>query len=263
MQELESLLKSFYLVSKMSMTIYDIDNNIIASYPKEKSAFCALLASNDKILSKCHKCDIKAMDKAKQTGKMYIYKCWCGLYETIVPLYSYGKLSGYFMMGQILDINSDIYTILKNSGLNNDKGKNALEAASRQSYEQIKAFGEIVEICAKYLSLINSVESKNSNLAFEIERYLLNHYKEDISINDLVNHFKLSKGTLFTSFKKEFNISIHQKLLMIRLIKAKDLLNSTNYSIKEIALESGFKDSDYFSKAFKKRFGIKPSEIRH
>lgn len=261
MQELESLLKSFYLVSSMSMTIYDHTGKVISSYPKSKSPFCAMLEKNSS--SRCKVCDIKAMEICKKTGEMYIYKCWCGLYEAIVPLYTYGQLSGYFMMGQILDMDSNINDILKKSNLENDKAKNALDATCRQSYKQIEAFGKIVDICAKYLTIINGVETSSNNLAINIQQYLLNHYQENININDLTEAFNVSKGTLFNAFKKEFNTTIHQRLLSIRLDKARILLTTSSYTIKEIALECGFKDSDYFCKAFKKMYGITPTQTKN
>ena len=258
MQELESLLKSFYLVSMMSMTIYDNNGNIIASYPKNKSPFCAMLERDDK----CRSCDIKGMEICRKTGKMYIYKCWCGLYEAIVPLYTYGQLSGYFMMGQILDVDSNVNTILKDSGLESEKARQALKLTCRQSYKQIEAFGEIVDICAKYLTLVNGLEATSNDIALNVQQYLLNHYKEDISIDDLVNTFNVSKSTLHNHFKQEFNTSIHQRLLSIRLNEARKLLVSSSYSIKEIALKCGFKDSDYFSKSFKKMYGLTPCDAR-
>ena len=258
MQELESLLKSFYLVSMMSMTIYDNNGNIIASYPKNKSPFCAMLEWDDK----CRTCDIKGMEICRKTGKMYIYKCWCGLYEAIVPLYTYGQLSGYFMMGQILDVDSNVNTILKDSGLESEKARQALKLTCRQTYKQIEAFGEIVDICAKYLTLVNGLEATSNDIALNVQQYLLNHYKEDISIDDLVNTFNVSKSTLHNHFKQEFNTSIHQRLLSIRLNEARKLLISSSYSIKEIALKCGFKDSDYFSKSFKKMYGLTPCDAR-
>ena len=258
MQEIESLLKSFYLVSMMSMTIYDNNGNIIASYPKNKSPFCAMLERDDK----CRSCDIKGMEICRKTGKMYIYKCWCGLYEAIVPLYTYGQLSGYFMMGQILDVDSNVNTILKDSGLESEKARQALKLTCRQTYKQIEAFGEIVDICAKYLTLVNGLEATSNDIALNVQQYLLNHYKEDISIDDLVNTFNVSKGTLHNHFKQEFNTSIHQRLLSIRLNEARKLLISSSYSIKEIALKCGFKDSDYFSKSFKKMYGLTPCDAR-
>lgn len=100
METLESLLKNFYLISGMNMTIFDTQMHVIASYPKRKCKFCTILEKSDQAKQQCHQCDLHAMEYAFKTQQLHIYTCWCGLYETIIPLYTYGQLSGYFMMGQ-------------------------------------------------------------------------------------------------------------------------------------------------------------------
>ncbi len=245
------------------MTIYDYEGHVISSYPKRKSPFCALLESNKSSKNMCNTCDLKAMEVAKKTGKIYIYKCWCGLYEAIVPLYTYGALSGYFMMGQTIDEKDNINEILNNCGLNNPKLEGSLKLTKKYSYSQIEAFGKLVDICAKYLTLINGVEINSENLGKEIQQYLLSHYSEDISFEKLVNYFNVSRGTLHNHFKETFNTTIHQRLLSIRLNEARKLLSTTSLSIKEIAHEVGFEDSDYFSRAYKKMYGFSPSNTKN
>ena len=63
--------------------------NIMNELEKNKNAF-----------QHCIDCDYKAMEHVKKTGELYIYKCHFGLNEAIMPLYSYGSLTGYLMMGQ-------------------------------------------------------------------------------------------------------------------------------------------------------------------
>jgi AraC-like DNA-binding protein len=48
----------------------------------------------------------------------------------------------------------------------------------------------------------------------------------------------------------------------VRLHRAKALLESTDLNIAEIAYELGFTDPNYFSRAFKKAFGDRPSKVR-
>ena len=48
----------------------------------------------------------------------------------------------------------------------------------------------------------------------------------------------------------------------VRLNVAKDLLITSNYNLSEIAREAGYTDLSYFSKLFKKEYGISPSKYR-
>ena len=50
---------------------------------------------------------------------------------------------------------------------------------------------------------------------------------------------------------------------MVRLKNAIDMLSSTNYSIREIAEECGFRSANYFSKVFSAKVGITPTEYRN
>ena len=100
MNELENLLKDLYKISGLNMSIFDLNQNLLASYPHKKSKFCNELEKNNIAFQHCIDCDYKAMEHVKKTGELYIYKCHFGLNEAIMPLYSYGSLTGYLMMGQ-------------------------------------------------------------------------------------------------------------------------------------------------------------------
>ena len=95
MNELENLLKDLYKISGLNMSIFDLNQNLLASYPHKKSKFCNELEKNNNAFQHCIDCDYKAMEHVKKTGELYIYKCHFGLNEAIMPLYSYGSLTGY------------------------------------------------------------------------------------------------------------------------------------------------------------------------
>ena len=99
MEDLEKILKQLYLVSGLNMSIFDINQKILASYPHKKSKFCHEIEKS-KASDHCFICDINAMNHVKETGELYVYQCHFGLSEAIMPLYSYGALTGYLMMGQ-------------------------------------------------------------------------------------------------------------------------------------------------------------------
>ena len=101
--EITSLLKDFYSVSGIRISIHDTEFNEIYSYPATATTFCRELQKNNAILSDCKKNDSAAFEKVKKTGEVYVYKCRRGLYEAVAPIYHYGTLSGYLMMGQICD----------------------------------------------------------------------------------------------------------------------------------------------------------------
>ena len=63
-------------------------------------------------------------------------------------------------------------------------------------------------------------------------------------------------------FRQCFDKSFTTYLMEYRLKKAKELMMDLRYSIKDIGAEVGYRDSNYFSKIFKKAEGMTPTEFR-
>ena len=61
--------------------------------------------------------------------------------------------------------------------------------------------------------------------------------------------------------KKQIGLTFHQLLLRRRLENARDLLGRGKLNCTEAALESGFNDSNYFARIFRKTYGYRPSEL--
>ena len=82
----------------------------------------------------------------------------------------------------------------------------------------------------------------------------------NISIADLAKEAAVSEVYFRRIFKKEYKISPYEALLEMRFNYAKDLLSSGYYTITQTALMSGFGDVKYFRTAFKRKFGITPTD---
>ncbi len=72
-----------------------------------------------------------------------------------------------------------------------------------------------------------------------------------------LNEFKLRRG-----FKEYFGITVYDYITRLRMEKAKQLLLEELKSISEVSAIVGFSHQNNFSIAFKKYFGLPPSEIR-
>ena len=63
-------------------------------------------------------------------------------------------------------------------------------------------------------------------------------------------------------FKEECGLNFIEYLTNIRIDKAKELLEKSNLSIKEICVSCGYTDPNYFSRSFKKNVGVTPTEYK-
>jgi AraC-like DNA-binding protein len=85
--------------------------------------------------------------------------------------------------------------------------------------------------------------------------------KEFPSIHVLAKKYGMSPSKLKALFKKIYGKPIYQYHLEWRMQKAKVMLLSGNHSVKETALEAGFKNMSNFSLAFKKQFNALPKDM--
>ncbi len=89
-----------------------------------------------------------------------------------------------------------------------------------------------------------------------------NNLARAYTINELTQEVGLNKNKLQQGFKILFNTTINHFVKAQRILKAAELLTNTNLNISEITEQIGIKSKSYFSKTFKKEFGITPQEFR-
>ncbi len=110
-----------------------------------------------------------------------------------------------------------------------------------------------------YVKPQNSIDYSN-HIVKATKEYLETHYADDISLEDMALHVNISPQYFSKLIKKSTGFNFIDWLSMLRVKKAKELLNNSDLSVKEVCFMVGYKDPNYFSRIFKKRIGITPSE---
>lgn len=129
------------------------------------------------------------------------------------------------------------------------------------TFDQFEAL--LITIMEFYIDVVRKSES--GNRAFEvgdIKQYIDNHYFEDIKISLFTDKYYLSREYLMKLFKQQFGFGIHEYVQKVRMGKAKELLNDSNLKIQDISEMLGYKDKNYFSKAFRNYYSVSPTEYR-
>ena len=136
------------------------------------------------------------------------------------------------------------------------------EKNSRIDYAIVSS--HIYTILTRFLSYENmDGNSERSNAALQLAlAYITGNYHRKISTREIADAAYLSRSYLSESFKKTYGIGPHEYLTMYRLSQAKKELLHTKKSIAVIAEQTGFRDVYMFSRVFRKKFGITPSEYR-
>jgi len=82
------------------------------------------------------------------------------------------------------------------------------------------------------------------------------------SLTELASLTELSRTYFSRVFKETTGMRLRDYLMEVRINKAKDLLDDINLEIKQIAYEVGFNYPDHFSRTFKRKTGVSPTDWR-
>lgn len=107
-------------------------------------------------------------------------------------------------------------------------------------------------------------EPANVRLIESVRKYInekLTH--ADISVDDLARHMGMSRGTLYSKIIELTGLPPIEYMRSVKLEKAAALLDNGNYNVTQVAYMTGFTTPSYFSKVFKEKFSITPSEYLH
>lgn len=145
-------------------------------------------------------------------------------------------------------------------------GKDFSPLSRIKSYESIEGIRNwLLEVFRRTLDFTNKSKStKSRKLAEYAKVYIVSHFNNpDIQIEDIARELFVSENYLMAVFKKEFGITVVDYIANIRMLKAKELIHSSNFKLSSVSSMVGFNDPGYFSKCFKKHFGITPSEYEN
>lgn len=161
-------------------------------------------------------------------------------------------------------VNNVVYTIQNNSSSFPEFDINTLlmDLNNAETLEEVyKRFFEVFD------SLASKVEerknSKYDELVLRIVEMIHKEYMDQgLSIESIADSLGMSATYIGRLFKKYTMKTILDCIIETRMSKARELLLSTEYSVGEIAERTGFTNSPYFYKAFKKYNGVTPIEFR-
>ena len=141
------------------------------------------------------------------------------------------------------------------------------EFASRREGYQTLLRSQLLEL-AVYLSRryshdAVSVEGPPGALRLaEVAGYMAARFREPLTVGALAERAGLSRRHFIRLFRRIYGTTPVQHLLDLRLRHAAALLGQAGRSVTQVAFDSGFADSNYFTRRFTKCFGAPPGRFR-
>jgi AraC family transcriptional regulator len=94
------------------------------------------------------------------------------------------------------------------------------------------------------------------------KEYISSNYDQNVTLEGIAEHSCLSVNHLLRTFKEAYDVSPYQFLIQLRLNRAKNLLQTTSYSLNEIVSLIGFECPSSFIRLFKHTFNTTPLKYR-
>lgn len=150
------------------------------------------------------------------------------------------------------------------------RGRNAGKVEKLlQSYnlpDQIQSIQEIRQKIVEMVMECVSTESvTDANARSKIQMavgYIQEHFGENLTVNDLAEHYGMSPNYFSSMFKKEMSRSAVNYITELRINQARELLYHSELSVVDISKKVGYEDSQYFFRVFKKYLGMTPLQYR-
>ena len=135
------------------------------------------------------------------------------------------------------------------------------EIQSKKSIAEMETW--IKEIFMHTLETIKKNKiSKASRLIEEVKKYISSNYQSsELSIDEIARNLFVNYAHLCFIFKRDAGVTINEYLTEFRIRKAKELFDSGNTLILDVASKVGYADASYFGKCFKKYYGLAPSKF--
>ncbi len=130
----------------------------------------------------------------------------------------------------------------------------SLRSASRE---------EACEVTEMFLSqMLGSQEENVHDIVAKAKYYIAEHLTEELTVSNIAVSLYITPNYFSRLFKRVTKEGCNEYIVRKRIEKAKSLLDTTSLKIGEIAMMVGYRDTNYFSLAFKKHTGKSPTKYR-
>jgi len=175
---------------------------------------------------------------------------WCHFSGSIVEelFFSYNLISGVYSLNPNKEIFDAYSTLIQRF---------------HQLDKQALANASLLELI-HYISNASkaSEQSRNSDIITKVLTYININYNKQLTLDELSKKTGYSKSRFSHIFSEIMGMSPIRYQNDIRLKTSCELLHSTNLTIAEIAQSCGFNDPLYFSRIFKKKYKVSPTQYR-
>ena len=266
LEKLQELLKDFYAISHIRITVFDENQTELVSYPERVAPYCAVIRRTGSGFGACMACDRNACHMAMKKHGTHIYRCHAGFTEAVTPLFVGDVPVGYLLFGHVFSYPSHeigwsaIEKRCENYHIDTGALKEAVFAADIIEEEYVRSAARILHAVASFLILEHMATLREDILSVRLDAYLSSHFTERISAAKIAEYLGIGRTQLYAVSRQLYGCGIAEKIRNLRMEKAKTLLSEDReLPLSEVASRCGFHDYNYFITVFSREVGSSPA----
>ena len=222
--------------------------------------FCELVHSTAEGYRRCLASDRGGCTSARLCGQdYYVYRCHIGLTE----------MCGYIIFGSMLtdedpeDIRRVVLERCADFMPQRDKEKwrAALEAIPTVSADRREAGARVMLSCIETITA-KYIRIQDDPIWERIDGYIGEHIHDRITVENISAEIFISPSTIYHRTNQNTGMSLSNYVARRKMIKASEYLYLTDYKINYISTLLGIDDYNYFSRLFRRIFGMSPTQNR-
>ena len=259
LSKLKRIIDDLCAVTGLCMAIADTEGSFLYTGGKRSGCICERIQKTPEGHALCSCSDRDMISRAKATHAPISHICHAGLRDTAVPIFKYGSIAGYVLIGRVRE------------SLDTDSLKKRLQWLGEDE-ERLSLMCEMHPHLtdAQLTSLINLISDivfenavfiESGDLIKKATDYIEEHLSDRITVEELCKLLFVSKNQLYKSFDVFYRETVNEYITRRRMELAVRGLRSGK-SVRETAASVGFDNYTYFSKLFKKKTGLTPGEFK-
>ena len=215
---------------------------------------------------RCLELDRLRRDEAQAKGEMVFYQCHAGLTEAVAPVIMDELLVGFLMIGQFRTTDTPPPDILEMARERGVSGRDVREAFAKTTFiepEKVPHILGLFECLVRQIGRERLVAVQGELVVEKVLQHLRRHPERNVRLEEAAQVAGRSCSTVSHLFREKLGRSFKEVQIKTRLEVAAELLrDAPHLNIAEIAARLGYGDPFYFSRIFRKYYGMPPSETR-
>ncbi|MBQ9071402.1 MAG: helix-turn-helix transcriptional regulator [Clostridia bacterium] len=236
--------------------------------------YCLKIKENKKLHKRCVNLKEDFVNKVLSGEGVVKSTCFCGVSEYVMPIKCGDRLvcmvsavgflgnlheCTYMALSRRIGLSYKRFMALRDSALLKADNEETVMTA-------IKILGNMLEryvtLESEIPDLLDTVRREANDYVLKACDYIAKSFESPITARDVAKHCHISESYLKHLFSVVTGHGVAEEIRICRLNYSKELLCTTEYSVRYISFASGFSSADYFSTVFKKQFEMSPLQYR-